>query len=275
MKNKPISEESLKNLLGDSLTSSLCVNIEKATKTWVATGMLVQQLESFTDAVLIRQDDKPIGIVGGKDILEKLIENPTSELFDNTNVEDIMEKRILFVSNQTTLKELINYWKETRRAFAVVPNEFSDYSAISAKKILEIGIRCKTRISISEVPEKKVATFTKNATIGDILKSMFDNNTRRLVLENTTKFINDRMILEKITEDWKYLREVDDFLARPVKDFKLEEAKTVSETLSISDAARELYEMEHPYLVYGNQVLSPWDVCLLLLSEKITDYDLG
>ncbi len=275
MKNKPISEESLKNLLGDSLTSSLCVNIEKATKTWVATGMLVQQLESFTDAVLIRQDDKPIGIVGGKDILEKLIENPTSELFDNTNVEDIMEKRILFVSNETTLKELINYWKDTRRAFAVVPNEFSDYSAISAKKILEIGMKCKTKISISEVPKKKVATFTKNSTIGDILKSMFDNNTRRLVLENTTKFINDRMILEKITEDWKYLREVDNFLTRPVKDFNLEEAKTVSQTLSISDAARELYEMEHPYLVYGNQVLSPWDVCLLLLSEKITDYDLG
>ncbi len=161
MKNKPISEESLKNLLGDSLTSSLCVNIEKATKTWVATGMLVQQLESFTDAVLIRQDDKPIGIVGGKDILEKLIENPTSELFDNTNVEDIMEKRILFVSNETTLKELINYWKDTRRAFAVVPNEFSDYSAISAKKILEIGMKCKTKISISEVPQKKSCDLYK------------------------------------------------------------------------------------------------------------------
>ncbi len=272
MSKNPISELSLKSLLGDSLTSSLCVNIEKGTKTWVATGMLVQQLESFTDAVLVRDDDKPIGIVGGKDILERLMNNPTSDLFDNTRVEDVMEKRILFVSKETTLKELINYWKETRRAFAVVQNEFSDYSAISAKKILEIGMNCKTKVSISEIPEKKVAKFSKDDTIGDVLKKMFESNTRRLILENSTKFINDRMILEKITEDWKYLREVENFMKMPVKDFELEEAKTVSKEITISQASKELYQMEHPYLIFGNQVLSPWDICLILLSEKITDY---
>jgi len=60
MNTIPISEMSLESLFGDSLTSSFCVNIEKSTETWVATGMLVQQLESFTDAVVIRENDKPI-----------------------------------------------------------------------------------------------------------------------------------------------------------------------------------------------------------------------
>ena len=72
MGETPISEFSLKRLFGDSLTSALCVNIEKGTETWVATGMLVQQLESFTDAVVVRENDKPVGIVGGKDVIIKL-----------------------------------------------------------------------------------------------------------------------------------------------------------------------------------------------------------
>ena len=93
MSNSSISERSLLELFGDSLTSSLCVNIEKGTETWVATGMLVQQLESFTDAVVVRENDKPIGIVGGKDVIINLIEDPTSTVFYNTKVEDIMEKR--------------------------------------------------------------------------------------------------------------------------------------------------------------------------------------
>jgi len=126
----PISELSLESLFGDSLTSSLCVNIEKGTETWVATDMLVQQLESFTDAVVERENDEPIGIVGGKDIIVPLVENPTSSLFYKTKVEDLMEKRFPTVIGKSKLKELIDFWKNTRRAVAAVSNKFSDYAAL-------------------------------------------------------------------------------------------------------------------------------------------------
>ena len=52
--------------------------LKKVTETWVATGMLVQQLESFTDAVVVRENDKPVGIIGGKDIIIPLADNPRS-----------------------------------------------------------------------------------------------------------------------------------------------------------------------------------------------------
>jgi len=134
----PISDRSLESLFGNSLTASLCVNIEKDTKTWVATGMLVQQLESFTDAVVVRENDKPIGIVGGKDIISPLVNNPSSNLFYETNVENIMEKRFPTVTGKSKLKELINFWKETRRAFAAVPNEFSIIQHYLQKKYLKL-----------------------------------------------------------------------------------------------------------------------------------------
>ncbi len=273
MSKTPISEFSLHDLFGDTLTSSLCVNIEKGTETWVATGMLVQQLESFTDSVVVRENDKPIGIVGGKDVIIKLIDDPSSRLFYQTKVEDIMEKRWPTVSGETKLKELMEFWKNTRRAFAAIPNEFSDYSGISAKKMLEVGKRIKTKILISELPDKKLVTFPNNTTIGNVLNLMLENNTRRLILENSTKFINDRIILEKITEELKCLKEVENFMEIPINEFKLEEVKEISDDLSISEVSKIMYEMEHPCVIFHDKIITPWDICLILLSEKLTEYE--
>src|SRR3989304_2316505 len=192
MVKQPISNLSLDELLPDSLTSTICVNIEKGTKIWVVTGMLVQYLESFTDSVVVRDKDKPVGIAGGKHVIQKLVDNPTSDLFDNTNVEDIMTTKFIKISKRTKLRELLDFWKQTRIAFAIIPNEFSDYSELSARKLLEIGMRCKTEIS---------------------------------------------------------------------------------EDLSISEVSKLLYKMEHPYIVYGKRVVSPWDICLCLLSDKLTEYE--
>src|SRR3972149_5340978 len=213
MVKQPISNLSLDELLPDSLTSTLCVNIEKGTKIWVVTGMLVQYLESFTDTVVVRDKDKPVGIAGGKHVIQQLVDNQTSDLFD------------------------------------------------------------KTDVSVCDLPEKKLVTFTKDFTIGNIINSMLEHGTRRLLLEGTTKFINDRIILEKIAGDLKYLRGIDNFLNIPVSDFPFGEAKEISEDLPISEVSKLLYKMEHPYIVYGKRVVSPWDICLCLLSDKLTEYE--
>ena len=269
----PIYDRSLESLFGDSLTASLCVNIEKDTKTWVATGMLVQQLESFTDAVVVRENDKPIGIVGGKDIISPLVNNPSSNLFYETNVENIMEKRFPTVTGKSKLKELVNFWKETRRAFAAVPNEFSDYSALSAKKILEIGKRVRTEISISQIPKKNLITFNEKNTIGDVLNSMMKNNTRRLFLVDSNKFINDRIILQKITDELKCLRETENFMDLSINEFNLEEAKNITSDLTINEISEIMYKMEHPSILFQDQIITPWDICLILLSDNITKYE--
>ena len=269
----PVSELSLKSLFGDSLTASLCVNIEKGVETWVATGMLVQQLESFTDAVVVRENDKPVGIVGGKDIISRLIDNPNSSLFYDTKVEDVMENRFPIVTEKSKLKEVINYWKQTRRAFAAVPNEFSDYSSLSAKKLLEIGMKVKTEIAISQLPKKELITFEEKGTIGDVLNSMMEFNTRRLFLANSNKFINDRIILQKITDELKCLKGMENFMDLATSEFNLESAKSVKDNLTVQEISEIMYKMKHPSVLFEDQVITPWDICLFLLSDNITEYE--
>ena len=270
--NIPIAERTLGELLPETLTYSLCIHIDKGKEVWVVTGMLEQYLESATDSIIVKEDEKPIGTIGGKEIMEKLLENPTSSLFYGTNVEDIMEQDPVTVTKDTKYKELMKKWQERGRAYAIIPNEWGFYSAISAKKILEIGMRCKTNITILDLPKKDPVTFKKDETFGSVINAMFKNKTRKILLENSNKYINDRIIIEEISENMKYLKETENFLNQPASMVTLEEARVIFDNLKINEVSAMMYDMEHPYIMYKDQVITPWDICNILLSESIIEY---
>jgi len=244
--------------------------------------MLAHHLESFTDSVVVRDSiekekkfgDHPIGIVGGKEIIENVLLNPHSNFFERAHAEDVMYQQWPVVTKQSKLFELLDNWRSTKRAFAIMPNELYDYSPISTRRVLEIGMKVKTDITISELPKKRLITFKKDDKIGDIMNLMLKNKTRKLILEGSASFISDRIIVEKIAEDLKFLRDVENFLLLPIKNFRLENVKEVQENLSLPEASKLLYEMEHPYLMCKDHVLSPFDVCMALASEELTEYDL-
>lgn len=280
--NLPISSRTLDELFGDSLTSLLCVSSHRDTKMWVVTGMLASHLETFTDSVVVRDSlekkerfgDHIIGIVGGKEIIENIFLSPHSNLFDKTNVEDVMYTKFAIVTKQSKLFELLENWKSTQRAFAIIPNELDDYSVLSAKKLLGIGMRVKTDMAVSELPKKKIVTFQKDAQIGEIINLMLKNKTRKLVLEDTFEFISDRLIVGQIADELKFLRGIENFLSLPIKNFKLEKANILQNNPILPVVSKIMYEMEHPYLIFRDRVVSPFDICMALLSEELTEYDL-
>jgi len=271
---KPISERSLGELFVDSGSFPLCVNIDKGKELWVATGMLIEYLESFTDSVVVRDNFKPIGIVGGYDIMINLIKNPTHDFFFKTKVEDIMMKELPIVSMKTELGVVIMDWKASRRAFSVVPNLFEDFSCISAKFLIKVGMFCNTDFFISQIPKKKLITFKSSDTIGNIINSMFENNTRRLVLEGTDQFVSDRIILGHIVEKLNFLKGEDSLMEMPVNLLELEKATTINEDVSIGQLCRVMSEAERPYVIYNDKVFTPWDVCETLMRPEIREYEI-
>lgn len=269
--NIPISEKTLGELLPERLTWTLCIHIDKGKEVWVIAGMLAQYLESVTDSIIVRdKQENPIGTIGGKEIMANLLKNPTSNLFYGTKVEDIMEPDPAVVSKETKFKELMEFWKKRNRAYAIIANDWGFYSAISAQKILEIGKKCITELSIEDMSKKKLVTFKKDDTFGKVINSMFENNARKLFLEGTSKYLSDRLIIETITEKMKHLKETDDFLNKTIDNVELEEAKVISENLKINELSKIMYDMAHPCIMYKEWLVTPLDVCNIMLSEKIT-----
>ena len=96
----------------------------------------------------------------------------------------------------------------------------------------------KINTTISAIPTKKIITFHKKDTVRQIVQRMFDNKTRKLVLEDTSSFINDRIIIEKLTRKFNCLRGEEDFLGMNSDIFSLEQAKNVADNLTISEACK-------------------------------------
>lgn len=268
----PLCQRSLKDLLPQTLTNNLCIHIEKGKEVWVVAGMLAQYLESVTDSVLVLNEKIPVGTIGGREIMENLLKNPSSNLFYGTNVEDIMEPNPLIVPETILYKDLMAKWKERGRAYAAMVNEWNAFSAISAKKILEVGMRCMTNLSITDLPKKTPVTFKFDDTMEFIIKSMFQNKTRKILLENSHKYINDRIIIETISEKMNYLQDIDYFLNIPANVIELEEAKLIYDDLKINEISAIMYDMDHPFVIYKDHIITPWDICECLLSEEIIEY---
>ena len=69
-----------------------------------------------------------------------------------------------------------------------------------------------------------------------------------------------------------YLKNMDYFLNVPANIIDLEEARVIYDDLTINEVSAMMYDMEHPYVIYKDHIITPWDVCEVLLSENITDY---
>src|SRR5215207_3116284 len=181
---RAIHELSLQELFPKTLNDTSCTYIDKGREVGVAIEMCAEYLESAVDSIVVLDEDKkPIGIVGGYDILDHFRRNPTRDFQYETKVEQIMFEDFSLVQKETIFKNLMEKWRYTRRAFAVIANVSEGYSPISARKMLEIGKKIKTDISVSSMIKKKeIITFKRDDSLGKILNLMYEYNTRKLLL---------------------------------------------------------------------------------------------
>ena len=170
--------------------------------------------------------------------MKNILRNPSHDFFYATKVEEIMEKNPVQISTQTRYDDLISMWKERGRAFAIIKSRDDQYSAISARKILEIAMKSETDLALQDFPEKPIINYKSDDSLGMVIHSMLQHKTRRILLENSDKYINDRIIIEEIAGKMNYLTKIDYFLNIPVNTIEPEEAKKIHENLKLNEIGR-------------------------------------
>jgi hypothetical protein len=100
---------------------------------------------------------------------------------------------------------------------------------------------------------------------------MYKHNIRKLLLENTNQFVSDRIIIGEISKTLKLQENPSEsFLDMPARMFKLEYIKVIRD-LNLSQLCTVMDKMDHPYVMYKDIIVTPWDVCLALMSESLTE----
>ena len=268
--NMFLADKTLEEVLPQSILSTPIVSISVNDTLGEAASLLPHHLETLTDSLVATSDDRPVGIVGGIEVLDSILKNQTAVFLDKIKIGDAMSKKIVIINPKDKFSELIKQWSQTRRAFAIMPNQYYGYSAISARKVLEVGTTFQVNTTISEIPRKKIITFHKEDTVRQIIQRMFDNNTRKIVLDGTCSFINDRIIIQKLVREFECLRNGQDFLVMSGDIFSLEQVKNISDDITITDACKIMQGMKSPCLMSQENIISPWDIALVLASANLS-----
>lgn len=261
----------MEELFPQTLFEIPCITVDKSRDILVAIEMSAQYLESAVDAIVVVSQNNPVGTIGGREILSHLRKNTIPDSYFRTKIDDVFFNYFPIVEKKIKLGDLMSKWKSTGRAFSVISNQDGDYFSISSRKMLEIGKRYKSGISVSSIPKKKIITFKEDETLGEILNKMFKNHIRRILLENSNQFISDRIILGKISMILKY-QDIDNLLDIPINQFKFEYTKEITTDLTLSQICLIMDKMDHPCILYQDSIVTPWDICLILLSENLTEF---
>ncbi len=112
-----------------------------------------------------------------------------------------------------------------------------------------------------------MVTFQPDDSLSKIVDLMFEHNTRKLLLEYSNQFISDRLILNEITKLLKFHPNVDNFLDIPINQVELENVTVILDDLDLNQLCTKMYEMAHPYVIYKDISVTPWDICNVLMSK--------
>ncbi|MBI1829099.1 MAG: hypothetical protein HY222_02060 [Thaumarchaeota archaeon] len=259
-----IPQCTIEEILPYLLISSTNAIIEKNDKISIAASMLTRFYKSFTNNIVVLENEYPVGVVGKTELLEGLYDNPTFDFFNNTTVNEIMNKDLITIITSTKLSSLLKMMEKSKRDFAIIKNKIGSFSTISSRRLLEIGVLSNSVLKVSDLPMKKIHAFKQSDTVKDVIFSMLQNQVDVLMLENTPLFITANTIFETIQNDLCYLHGINDFMDFRINNFKLNNAKIISNNTTIHEMCTFMLNMKQPYLITSNQLLTPFDMITAL-----------
>lgn len=267
---RSIREQSIADLFSENLSDTPCVFIDHDREVWLATEMCAEYTESSVDQIVVLDKNNIVGTIGGYDLLAYIRRNPTRKFQYESKVENIMFTPVPIIDKSLKFRDLMEKWKHSRRAFSIFRVGFdSNWFSISARKVLQVGLKVPTNFSTLSIQKNRIVTFNTDDTIGNILDLMYKNMTRKLLLENSNQFISDRILLGEISRILKFEENVEDILDFPISHTRLEYVTSVKKDLKLSEVCSIINKSDHPYLMYKDTVVTPWDICLVLSSEDL------
>lgn len=262
--NSRLSDLPLDYLLPYTLRSTPMASVQKNEKMWVVTAMLCRYLESFTDGIIVMNEKEPLGVLGGRETLSRLLRNPTLEFFEDYTAGQIMAEHINIISPKTTLDELLMMMMRQRLGLAIIPYKDHGYASISARSLLEVAATAKSDMRVSDMPKKKIVTISPDDSIKNVILTMLQHQTRKLVFDDLSTYISDRGIIEKIALGMNYLANSSDFLNTKASSFNPKLLKKIDADVKITTLAKIMMGMDVPYVLVNDHIISPWDIILVL-----------
>jgi CBS domain-containing protein len=247
--------------------------------TYLATGHQV-----LVDGLIVAEDRKLIGMIGGKEILEFLVSsaNSNNNDFMRITASDIMISDASAVNIDSSLDDLLRLFEERKFGFAPITSKGSLIGSIGIRDLLPLILEANLSTPIKEI-ESPVCRLGGDETLKNSIELMLKNRIRNLVFpgsdyphnRNADFIINDRKILEFIfSYEGKKIISGEDW-PKPLDRIKINSldmipASYVSQSETVSKAAKLLSSIYTPALLSENNIITPWDIVMKTIRRDFS-----
>jgi len=227
------------------------------------------------DGLAIVDNQKLIGELKFSDILKYIYplrdsqKTPTDLL--NVDILEIANRHPNIIKSSDRIKDVLNRIELTRLGIIHVVSDGDYVGSVSLHDFLECIANKKLDcdVDMRKIYSKPLVTVEKDATLNHIIKTMMDNNVRRVLLDHDGKYfiIDDRDVSNMIFSvnfSHKPFSEIFNnhmIVEDPIK--KVEESKGL-----LSDIAQMIIDSEKKCLLVDNgSIITPWDVVVKGLKQ--------
>lgn len=191
--------------------------------------------------------------IDGKDVLEHIYKEQRFSPY--SLISELENTTLIFtVSEDQKISELLEGWKKTRRARALIQRDES-MIPISLRTLIEVCAMMEIDKKIQDIQKNpRKITCSADTDIMDMIKLMLRNRVRRIFIDDTTSFISDSIMISKIVNDYHVL-ENNDLNPLPT-------AAVIPPDTNLRDVAKQFTLMPCPCVLSDNNIISPWDVLM-------------
>jgi CBS domain-containing protein len=219
----------------------------------------------YVDAVVVLDNRKFVGAVGGRHIVEYTLNHPKVWLQGSASM--VMNKSVEAVQADFPLRSALDRFRITEFAFVPVTIGQNIATSLSIRDVLRVAIASKLETPIGELSSPIVAV-EPHATIGNSLELMLEQGIRNLIVryKGRSGVINDRMILEYfLSHECREIvssQGLDGLFKVPISTLDITDVKSVDKSTDASLAAELLLDVGTPCLMCGDSIVTPWDIVM-------------
>jgi predicted transcriptional regulator len=236
--------------------------------------------------VVLDQNYKAIGTIGGRHIIEYILSHQRSSWLA-ASASTIMSRFNSALEADRPLVEALDIFASTEFAFLPVTTDQKVVTSLSLRDLLNVTAASNLQEPVRELSSPLIE-IDYNTSIGAALEIMLEEGIRGLVVRQQAEdvnlndnnrnasMVNDRQILEFLVshEGIQVLdsKGLDGLFDVKINTLGLREARVINSDISASAAAK-LFDVNVPFLLLkkAKSILTPWDIVIKGLKGSETN----
>ncbi len=226
----------------------------------------------FMGGIVVMEEGKPIGKIGPKHILKKILDAGYPQCMD-TDAKNVMVSIEQEIRTNFIIREVLELFLKTRFGFSSIMKDDQLVATISTRDFLPIIAKMNINMPLQTIASDLIYISDK-ISVENTLQIMFKKNLRKIAIKDGdgVKIVDDRSLLGFL---FSWGRGNPKALDIDIGFLPKSNVAELEPNTTISKAAEILLKEDLPCSIFNDRIVTPWDLVMKVLGTYVNRTDMN